>query len=182
MNGVDLMKKFISGTIFGLILALSMTAFANSEIIAKFTTFNFVVNGERVELESQPVVVNGSSYLPIREIATLLGHRVEYKFDTKTIELTSSTSNTELSGTGETDESSYDNTSPVPDSNWISLMDLQNYGILEQVMGIMNENNVKLQEGQQTSIKVNDGYLVIKQYNYRTYFDLESLKKTGLIE
>lgn len=82
------MKKFISGLIVGVVLSASfMFSFANvDEIKAVFSNFNFLVNGESAKLESQPLVYNGASYLPVREIANMLGYDVTYKTETKTVE------------------------------------------------------------------------------------------------
>jgi hypothetical protein len=116
------MKKFVSGLILGLLIATASVVAANSEVVAKFTSFNFVINGESKQLENQPVVVNGSSYLPVRELANLLGYDVTYKADTKTIELNSNTSSTDLSGTGETDEASYNEDASEPSKTNIKIV------------------------------------------------------------
>lgn len=77
------MKKFVAGLIVGMLIM--GTVFASGEITAMFTSFNFLVDGETKTLESQPLVYNGTSYLPVREVATLLGYDVEYQADSRTI-------------------------------------------------------------------------------------------------
>jgi hypothetical protein len=89
------MKNFISGLIIGLILAFSFGVIASSELAVKYFSPNIIVNGGKVELESQPVLVNGSTFLPMRELSNILGYDVTYKADSKTIELTSSTNTNE---------------------------------------------------------------------------------------
>lgn len=83
------MKKFIAGLIFGLIIATSVVGLANSEITAKFANFNLVIDGETKQLETQPLVYNGTSYLPLRELSNLVGYDVDYQGTIQTIFLTS---------------------------------------------------------------------------------------------
>src|SRR5690554_5079604 len=83
------MKKFVSGLIVGLLL--TTTVFASSEQIqAVFTDFNFVINGQDVELKTKPIVYDGASYLPVRELAETLGYHVDFRSDTGTIVLNNS--------------------------------------------------------------------------------------------
>ena len=80
------MKKFISGLIIGIILMSSIVVFADiEEVVARFADFNLKLNNEKVELENKPLVVDGSSYLPVREIANLLNHDVDFNDKTNTI-------------------------------------------------------------------------------------------------
>lgn len=81
------MKKFISGLIIGLVLATATSVTAASGILAQFADFNLVVNGQAKVLQTKPLVYNGTSYLPVREIANLVGYDVTYKADSRTIEL-----------------------------------------------------------------------------------------------
>ncbi|AKL96608.1 copper amine oxidase [Clostridium aceticum] len=80
------MKKFVAGLLTGLILATGITSFASSEVIAQFASFNFLVNGQQKTIEARPVTINGSSYLPVKDVANMLGYDVTYKADTRTIE------------------------------------------------------------------------------------------------
>lgn len=85
-------KSFIIGLIVGLML--TTVTFASSEYIqVMFTDFNFVINGRQQKLETKPLLYNGTSYLPVREISNLLGYDITYKADTKTIVLNSSDQN-----------------------------------------------------------------------------------------
>jgi len=85
------MKKFISGLIIGLILATATSVTAAGGILAQFADFNLVVNGQAKVLQTKPLIYNGTSYLPVREIANLVGYDVAYKADSRTIELNTST-------------------------------------------------------------------------------------------
>ncbi len=81
------MKKFISGLIIGLVLATATSVTAAGGILAQFADFNLVVNGQAKVLQTKPLVYNGTSYLPVREMANLVGYDVTYKADSQTIEL-----------------------------------------------------------------------------------------------
>jgi len=85
------MKKFISGLIIGLVLATATSVTAASGILAQFADFNLVVNGQAKVLQTKPLIYNGTSYLPVREIANLVGYDVTYKADSRTIELNTAT-------------------------------------------------------------------------------------------
>lgn len=80
------MKKIMIGLVIGLIIGTASTAIASSEFVqAKFSKFNMVVNGTEVELESDPLVYQGTTYLPVRYILNLLGYDVTYLAETRTI-------------------------------------------------------------------------------------------------
>lgn len=81
------MKKFVCGFIVGILLAstLLFSFGAMNEIKAVLGDFNFVVNGKKITLQNQPIVVNGATYLPVREVAELLGYEVTYAHGSKTI-------------------------------------------------------------------------------------------------
>jgi hypothetical protein len=180
------MKNFISGLILGLLIATASGVAANSEIVAKFTSFNFVINGESKQLETQPVVVNGSSYLPVRELSNLLGYDVTYKADTKTIELNGNTSSTDLSGTGETDGASYE---------WVSYITLaEEYDLSvtttnsTNTMTISNgEITVDIQmpnfktDGQTATLETDLGKIDAMMINGRTHFRYSDMTNIGLI-
>ena len=82
------MRKWIIGFVTGAVLMFSIQVSASSEIIAQLANFSFEVNGEQRQLEDRPLVYNGKSYLPVREVATLLGYDVDYEEAQKGIVLT----------------------------------------------------------------------------------------------
>lgn len=86
------MKKFLSGLVVGVILATCVSSYAVSQVVAEYVRFNFVVNGESASVAETPVVISGRSYLPVRAIANLLEHEVDYIEESKTIVLNSVTS------------------------------------------------------------------------------------------
>jgi len=85
--------SFFAGLIVGIILASGSVAVSASEKIeVVFSKFNFIVNGKAIELESDPLVYKGATYLPVRVISNLLGYDVTYKADSRTIMLTNQSS------------------------------------------------------------------------------------------
>jgi len=74
------MKKILLGILCGIILATPLSSFAANvnSVLAQYIDFKFMVNGEMVVTQNAPVVIGGRSYLPVREVATLLGVSVDY--------------------------------------------------------------------------------------------------------
>lgn len=82
------MKKFVAGLVIGLLIATAGVGFAAGETVqATFAKFNFIVNGEAKTLEADPLVYQGTTYLPVRVVSNLLGYDVTFKADSRTIEL-----------------------------------------------------------------------------------------------
>lgn len=83
------MKKMVCGIIIGLMIGTVGTAIAatNETVQAVFAEFNLVINGEVKTLETVPLVYNGTSYLPVRELSNLVGYNVTYLADSRTIQL-----------------------------------------------------------------------------------------------
>lgn len=80
------LRPFMIGLFTGIFLMLSATAFAAggiSEITAYIRDgFRFIVNGEQIELVNPPIVYNNRTYLPVRELAELLNHDVNFTDNT----------------------------------------------------------------------------------------------------
>jgi hypothetical protein len=91
-----------------------------------------VINGEAKQLSTEPLVVKGTTYLPVREIAKMLGYDVTYRADSNTIELTSA-SKTERNEVVETPDFN-------TDEGWVSYRDLSKYQI-GAVIGAMHDDN-----------------------------------------
>ncbi|OUS70306.1 hypothetical protein B1748_29160 [Paenibacillus sp. MY03] len=89
------MKKMVLGIVIGAFLATAIPV-AAEEINKKVTAtvrgdFTVQVDGEQVELKNAPLAYDGNSYLPVRELAVLLGKDVDFvdgviKLDTPTVE------------------------------------------------------------------------------------------------
>jgi len=107
-------KGYLVGIIIGGTLMVSFQGFAESNIGSKieavFAEFNLVVNGETKVLQETPLVYNGTSYLPVRSVANLLGFDVTYKKDSRTIELSDSS----INGDGEVAVAPTPNLTPQP--------------------------------------------------------------------
>lgn len=85
------MKKSLY-TIFtlciGVIIGMTSTVAAapiKEYVQASFEKITFIVNGETKTLEADPLVYQGSTYLPVRTVLNSLGYDVGYKADTKTV-------------------------------------------------------------------------------------------------
>ncbi|GMX64373.1 hypothetical protein Elgi_36420 [Paenibacillus elgii] len=83
------MKKFVAGVLVGAVVATAGSALAaqNETISATFAEFNILVNGKQASLSDKPVVIEGSSYLPVRAISNTLGYQVQYNGESRTISL-----------------------------------------------------------------------------------------------
>jgi len=159
------MKKFIAGLIVGLLFTNTF-AFAGDSISAAFAKFNFVINGQAKTVDTQPIVYNGTSYLPVRELSTMLGYDVDYKADTRTIELKTAS---------QIAPSSNQNNSVIS-NNFIDLNTLSdNYGI-STLWG--NEAHVFFKGSIETSKKINFDVPSIKDgiYTITTDYGTFTLK------
>jgi uncharacterized cupredoxin-like copper-binding protein len=85
------MKKLIrtfATLLIGMALGASTLAAAAPQTVqAVLTKFNIVVNGEKQELKNTPVVIQGSTYLPVREVASLLDADLTFDSKAQKIEL-----------------------------------------------------------------------------------------------
>lgn len=119
------MKKVIIGLVIGLLLGSATTAYAaTGSVTATFEKFNVLINGKQATLDTTPLVYNGTSYLPVREISNLLGYDVTYKSDTQTIELEQG-SETVSSSTNITNTTSVTDATYTPDQIAQQQADLQ---------------------------------------------------------
>ena len=165
------MKKFIVGLVIGLMFTNTF-AFASQGISAAFGNFNFVINGQAKTLETQPIVYNGTSYLPVRELSTMLGYEVDYQAGTNTIVLTTSSQpnlSVDMTNT----------TSDVDVSNLISARNL-----LDQYDVTINPPNISKGDSREPSILTYKG-TSIKTYDYivvdaKLYFNKSILMQLGI--
>lgn len=77
------MRKYIIGTLFGIVLTLTSSVFADnikSLIGSKIQgEFPIAINGK--SLEKRALVINGGSYLPVRDMGDALGLDVTFNAD-----------------------------------------------------------------------------------------------------
>jgi len=85
------MKKSFYVTLsllIGVVIGMTSTAFAapvKEYVQASFGKITFIVNGDEKSLDADPLVYQGSTYLPVRAVLNALGYDVGYKADTKTV-------------------------------------------------------------------------------------------------
>lgn len=74
------MKKYIIGTIFGFILATAVGANAQgvTTVIGEVIDGAFSVKVNGVELSDQAIVVQGTSYLPVRAFGDATGYDIKF--------------------------------------------------------------------------------------------------------
>ncbi|WP_010276399.1 hypothetical protein [Paenibacillus senegalensis] len=73
------MRKYLIGAIFGAALTIGITAHAEvSNMIGKAVDGVFPVKLEGELLENEAIVIQGTSYLPVREFAETLGYEVSF--------------------------------------------------------------------------------------------------------
>lgn len=91
------MKKTILTLCIGMFIGLMVGSISGTfaaigdRVEAIVAEFNIVVDGEVQVLETTPVVINDSTYVPLRAMANMLGKDVTYKSDSRTIELNTPT-------------------------------------------------------------------------------------------
>lgn len=75
-------KYLLIGLISGVLIATAGTAAAQA-VIEKITAsvrtdYSVQLDGKKVELKNAPLAYNGASYLPVREVAELVGKEVDF--------------------------------------------------------------------------------------------------------
>lgn len=74
------MKKIIFGLAAGLLIGSAGTAIASQTgaVEAVFAKFNLKVDDREI-VQIEPLIYDGTSYLPVREVGELLGYQVDYE-------------------------------------------------------------------------------------------------------
>lgn len=170
------MKKLVIGLIIGLIIGMSGTALASSETVqATFQKFKFIVNGVEKQLDADPLVYQGTTYLPVRVVSSLLGYDVTYKADSRTIELTQPTT----SNNREANDAP-NNNKTIDNSEWISLRELNNiYGVTVRSGFIIEYEGAEITFDAQkvtsepTSFNTDYGFLRAIKLNGLTYINIK---------
>lgn len=88
-------KSLFIGFLCGAILFVSLPVFADTQSIQAFyNNIKISLNGKVLELTDstgnriEPFICNGTTYLPVRAVATALGLETKYNETTNTVELT----------------------------------------------------------------------------------------------
>lgn len=79
------MKKFISGLLTGVIITGSVTLAAS--YVADPVTFKVLVNGKEFTSDPPAMIINNSTYLPLRAMGNALGVPVEWNDELKQAEV-----------------------------------------------------------------------------------------------
>jgi hypothetical protein len=84
------MKKIVFALVLGMLIGSSSIAIAatNDTIQAKFSKFMLKID-DKEAIEIEPLTYKGTTYIPLRYAAELLGHSVGYEDETRTITLDS---------------------------------------------------------------------------------------------
>jgi len=92
----QLIKERLKGVAVGAILAtvlMSVTpVFARAvheTITVTFNNINIAVNGRQVQTEFEPFIFQGRTYLPVRDVAAIMGYEATWEDATNTVHLTS---------------------------------------------------------------------------------------------
>lgn len=175
------MKRMILALTLGLLIGSATTALAatSDTVQAVFAEFRILVNGEEKQLETTPLVVKGASYLPVREVAGLLGAEVDYDDATRTIKL---------------DQKDGAATVATTTEEWVWISDLaktykdmeistNNYVLTLKSNGKTADIKfIRDQEGNIISGKSDDGKIELKVIDSKSYLSLNQLKAYGLID
>jgi len=83
------MKKVVIGFVIGFVTAMSLSVFAaNTDIFqAQKATFDVFVNGEKFESKNPTIVVEGRTYLPLKETGDALGVNVQWNNDLRRVDI-----------------------------------------------------------------------------------------------
>ena len=71
---LKLLAAFLCGAVF-----FSGVSYAASNLTATIANLKIVVNGQEKVLTEKPVIINNKTYLPVRDIGTITGYKVDYK-------------------------------------------------------------------------------------------------------
>ncbi len=81
------MKKYVMGFIIGVIVCLSFQSFASNIFQAQQATFEVFIKGDKLASDKPIVAIEGSTYLPLKDIGTALGVPVDWNADKRRVEI-----------------------------------------------------------------------------------------------
>ncbi|MFB0845774.1 stalk domain-containing protein [Paenibacillus oleatilyticus] len=181
------MKKLIIGLSVGMLLGSAATALAatNETVQATFAKFVFKVNGQERQLQTTPLVVDGTSYLPVREISGLLGYELKYDEATREINLTGvpgvPAKSPEPPATASEVKSKENSISDGIDSaTWISAKELVDKGGIKISVRSDGKEFYLTKKDQTFTLTQSNGDIMIK--NDSSYLKRDTLKNLGLID
>ena len=80
-------KNFIKGVIIGGIIFGSINAFASTTYEALTAEFPIFISGQKWETDKPIVVINGSTYLPLRAIGEALNVKISWNSELNRVEI-----------------------------------------------------------------------------------------------
>ncbi len=80
------MKKILLGIVLGIVIAVPATGIA-AVFTAQLATFEIEVDGEKFKSENPPVVIEGRTYLALRDTGEALGVPVEWNETERKVEI-----------------------------------------------------------------------------------------------
>ncbi|CAH8247564.1 stalk domain-containing protein [Paenibacillus melissococcoides] len=73
------MKKFLLGFLCGAIFFSGISFAASGDLIAKTSNAKIFINKEEQYMSTKPVIINNTTYLPLRELSDITGYHVGVK-------------------------------------------------------------------------------------------------------
>jgi hypothetical protein len=94
------LKKVLAGFVSGVIVATAASVYADDGL-QKIEAYlrpalPIVLDGKKLELQNPPLIYDGSTYLPLREMAGVFSKAVNWNEETQTVELGKLSSTTEI--------------------------------------------------------------------------------------
>lgn len=133
------MKKFVAGMVCGAALMLTTSVFASGayEQITAYLDHSIKVeiDGKKVELANTPVNYDGSTYLPVRELAGVVGLSVDWDEASRTAKLSSDSKTAQGSASGSASTSNHSTVLQTKDGlhlhdfngkSYVAVYDIQN--------------------------------------------------------
>lgn len=87
------MKRFIAGLIVGTVLALSVTS------LASYQEISIYINGNKVETDVSPQIIDGRTMVPIRFVAEAFGAKVDWDGENRNVLINFAEKKEEIEGT-----------------------------------------------------------------------------------
>ncbi|CAM4125296.1 copper amine oxidase N-terminal domain-containing protein [Saccharibacillus endophyticus] len=79
------MKKLVAGFLCGSLFFSGVSYAASGSLKADIANLKVLINGTEQKFSTKPVVIDGTTYLPLREVSKAFGYSVNYKNGTITL-------------------------------------------------------------------------------------------------
>lgn len=165
------MRKLILGVIiglvFGLILTFSSATVANT-LTAKWFDVSIIVDGQKTNIKDKPIIVNGRTYVPLREFSNLTNVGIKYNGSSKTIILT--TNENKVSQPVEPKPSKNTNTNNK--ENKLTISDLEKHGFKIDTSGnlVIQKGNEKYRFSESMQKKLVETGSSFNVENYTSFY------------